>query len=202
MSDDVIPVRIGRHWLFADGTLLPVISGGSDDGGADGGNGGADEGQGGAKGTGQGAPDPAAEVAKWKAMARKHEAQAKANAEAAARLKELENAGKSETEKLQAALAEAQANARASTIKALKLQVAAEKGLPANLAKFLPDLDNEIDMMQAADELLEAAGGAGKAPTPTRQPKSNLTDPMHDDDQSAAAQREALIQSMLGKATA
>jgi hypothetical protein len=145
------------------------------------------------------APDPAAEAAKWKAMARKHEAQAKANADAAARLRDLENAGKSETEKLQAALDESRAAARSATVKSLKLQVAAEKGLPASLAKFLPDLDNEIDMMQAADELLEASGSTGKADPPTRQPKSNLTNPLKDGD-DASASREALINSMLGKA--
>jgi hypothetical protein len=142
--------------------------------------------------------DHEAEANKWKALARKHEAQAKANAEAAARLKDMEHAGKSETEKLQALLDEARNTSRAATVKALKLSVAAEKGLPPGLAKFLPDLDDEVDMLQAADELLEAAGSpAGMAGQPTRQPKSNLTNPLKDD--AADDQRQQLIDSMLGR---
>jgi len=143
-------------------------------------------------------PDLAAEAAKWKALARKHEAQAKANAEAAAKLRELEMAGKSETEKLQAMLEEERRRAQQATVEALKLKVAAEKELPAKLVKFLPDFDNEVDMMQAADELLEAIGGAGTAaPQPTRQaPKSNLTTPLSDDD--AQSQIEKLAQAMAG----
>lgn len=145
------------------------------------------------------APDPEKEAQKWKALARKHEQQAKANADAAEKLKELENAGKSETEKLQAALDEYKSKAREATVKSLKLQVAAEKGLHSSLAKFLPDVDNEVDMMQAADELLEASGSAGKAEQPTR-PKSNLTNPLRDDDDPASS-RDALISAMLGKPT-
>lgn len=212
MAHDPIPLRIGREWLFADGTRLPVISGGADgdggEGGAAGGDGGGSDGGGGdgsgGDAGGQSAPTVEslqAEAEKWKAMSRKHEATAKSNADAAARLKELENAGKSETEKLQAALDESRSAARLATVKALKLQVAAEKGLPATLAKFLPDVDNEIDMMTAADELLEAAGSPGKGDPPTRQPKSNLTNPMSDGN-DPAAERERLIASMLGKATA
>jgi hypothetical protein len=200
MSND--PVRFGAYWHFPDGTTLPVISGGSDDGdpGGDAGgdtepgdDGGLDEGQGQPP-----QPDPAAEATKWKALARKHEAQAKANAEAAQRLKDMENAGKSETEKLQALLDDERSKAKQATVKALKLSVAAEKGIPASLAKFLPDLEDEVDMMQAADELLEASGTAGTAGQPTRQPKSNLTNPLKDDD--GTAQRDALVNSMLGKA--
>lgn len=140
--------------------------------------------------------DAAKEIEKWKALARKHEEQAKKNAEAAARLKEIEDAGKSETEKLQAALEEAQRRARESTIKALKLQIANEKGLPPSLAKFLPDIDNEVDMMQAADELLEAAGTTIEAPS--RRPKSNLTNPLGGD-ADPVDDREKMIASMLGK---
>lgn len=143
--------------------------------------------------------DPTAELAKWKALSRKHEAQAKANADAAQRLKQIEDAGKSETEKLQALLNEQQSKARDATVRALKLQVAADKGLSPQLAKFLPDLDEEVDMLAAADELLEASGSAGKGGhQPTRQPKSTLTNPLGDED--PAAQREAILNSMMGKA--
>ena len=47
-------------------------------------------------------PDPAAEVAKWKAMSRKNEERAKENEAAAKRLAEIEEANKTESEKLQA----------------------------------------------------------------------------------------------------
>lgn len=195
------PARFGGWWIWPDGTRLPVVSGGSDDGDPDSGaedvdDSGDDDPDNGAAATENTGSD--AEIRKWKAMARKHEAKAKANAEAAQRLKEMEHAGKSETEKLQALLEEQQVQARSATVKALKLQVAADKGLPATLAKFLPDLDDEVDMLAAADELLEASGAAGKATQPTRQtPKSTLTNPLGDDD--PAAQREAIVNSMLGR---
>lgn len=142
-------------------------------------------------------PNHDAEIAKWKAMARKHETEAKKNAEAAARLRDLENAGKSETEKLQAALNEAQTAARSSRVQALRLQVAAEKGLPPGLAKFLPDLDDEVDMLAAADELLEAAGRTGTAEVPSRQPRSAVTNPLGDD--NAESQHDRVIAAMLGQ---
>lgn len=144
------------------------------------------------------AVDPAKEAEKWKAIARKHEERAKANAEAAARLKEIEDAGKSETEKLQAALEEARANARKSTVKALKLEVANEKGLPASLAKFLPDTDNEVDMMQAADELLEASGAG--LDTSTKRPKSPLSTPLGSD-ANPVDDEQRMLNSMLGRPT-
>lgn len=143
----------------------------------------------------QDAPDLDAELKKWKAMARKHEAQAKANAEAAEKLRDLENAGKTEAEKLQASLAEYQEKERKATIRALKLQVAADKELPKGLADFLPDVDNEIDMMEAADKLI-AAAGAAKVDSPTRQPRSKLTSPLGDDD--PVSERERLIAAMVG----
>jgi hypothetical protein len=144
-------------------------------------------------------PDFDSEIKKWKALARKHEQQAKANAEAATRLRDIENAGKSKEERLQAQLEEAASKARHSTIKALQYEVAYDKGLPKSLAKFLPEIDNEADMMQAADELLEAMGSTGKVEPPTRQPRSNLTNPLRDDDYDPNGSREALIASMLGK---
>jgi hypothetical protein len=210
-------VRIdGRpFWKFPDGHLLPVVSGGSDDGAGDpftpAGDEGGDEGaEGGDAGgsedsPGDKAPDPAAELAQLKAenakllaLSRKHEARAKENFQAKQRLEQLENAGKSEAEKQSAMIAELQKEARDSRVEALKLRIAAEKGLTSEQAKFLPDLDDEVDMLAAADSLLEAFGSADKGGQPTRQPKSNLTNPLADDD--AAAKREALLNSLMGKA--
>ena len=51
------------------------------------------------KGDDKGQPDPAAELEKWKALARKNEARAKENADKAKRFDELEEANKSDLEK-------------------------------------------------------------------------------------------------------
>lgn len=140
-----------------------------------------------------------ADAKKWKSIALKHEQTAKANAEAAQKLKEHELAGKSETEKLQALLDEARNEARTARVQALRHQVAAEKGLPASLAKFLPDVDNEVDMTAAAEELLEAAGADTKTGVQaSRQPKSTLLNPLHDDEDSS---RDALLAAMQGKSS-
>lgn len=137
-------------------------------------------------------PDHEAEAAKWKAMARKHEEEARKNADAAARLRELELSGKSEVERLQIQLGEAQASAKQASIKAMKLEVAASKGLPPELAKVFAklDVDNEVDMEAAADELLAAA-----RPKTDTQPRSNLTDPLSDGGDS----NEALLAAMSGR---
>lgn len=58
--------------------------------------------------------DPVAELARWKSEARKHEARAKANAAAAEKLAKLEDAKKSDLEKAQAAIAEANQRAAAA----------------------------------------------------------------------------------------
>jgi hypothetical protein len=138
-----------------------------------------------------------ADAKKWKSIALKHEQTAKANADAAAKLKDIELSGKSETEKLQALLEEARTEARVSKVQALRHQVAAEKGLPPSLAKFLPDIDNEVDMIAAADELLEASNADKGAVNATRQPKSNLLNPLHDDNDETS--RNQLLAAMQGR---
>lgn len=197
-------------WQFATGELLPVVRGGADDGDDGGDDDAGDTGDTGDDGTGDAddgddnKPTPAqqlaaqkAEADKWKALARKHEKTAKQHSDAAEKLQALEHAGKSETEKLQTMLNDERSKSHTATVQALKLQVAADKGLPPSLAKFLPDLDDEVDMVAAADELLEAAGGADMVSKPTRQPKSNLTNPLKDGD--GDDQKNRLIAAMTGK---
>lgn len=99
--------------------------------------------------------DPAAEVAKWKALARKHEAQAKANAKAATRLKELEDAGKSEIEKANDAASTEKRRADEAEMKLLRMEVAIEKGLSPAQAKRLVGTTRE-ELEADANELLEA----------------------------------------------
>lgn len=60
------------------------------------------------------APDLAAELARWRTEARKHEARAKANASAAEKLAKLEDAKKSELERAQTLVADAEARAKAA----------------------------------------------------------------------------------------
>ena len=62
----------------------------------------------------EGTPDLAAELAKWKSMARKNEALAKQNASAADKLAKLEDSKKSEIERAVAKAAEAEAKAAAA----------------------------------------------------------------------------------------
>ena len=83
-------------------------------------------------------------------------------AELAAKVKEFEDASKSEAEKA-AARAEAAEKALAEmTAKALRLQVVTEVGVPADLAEFLTGSDEES--LRAQAEKLMAATAASKAP--------------------------------------
>lgn len=128
------------------------------------------------------------EVAKWKALARKHEGNAKTNADAAKRLKELEDADKSELQKAQDAAAEATRKAEAAELRAVRAEVAADKGLTAKQAARLVGTTRE-ELEADADELLTEFGGGktsgDEAPAdkgegddkkgpPARQPKENL----------------------------
>jgi len=95
-------------------------------------------------------PDWKAEAEKWKAMSRKHEGQAKQNADAAKRLAELEDANKSETQKLADKAAAAEKRAADAEAKAARYEVASRLGIRANHLKYL----------------------SGSTPRPTRTPAS------------------------------
>lgn len=103
--------------------------------------------------------DAAAEAAKWKALARKHEDQAKANAAAAKRLKELEDADKSALEVANEKLAEAERRAAESEARVIRAEVAASKGLTLAMAKRLVGATRE-EIEADADELLTELKGA------------------------------------------
>ena len=70
--------------------------------------------------TTDGQPDLAAELAKWKAMARKSESLAKSNAAAAEKLAKIEEASKSELERAQAAATAAEERAKAAEARVAK----------------------------------------------------------------------------------
>ena len=121
------------------------------------------------------ARDPAAEAEKWKSLARKHEAQAKANADAAQRLAEIEEAGKTEAQRLadQASQAESRATQAEST--ALRLEVAldnAPEGMPVaqvrKLAKRLAGGSREELEADAAELFADFAPDTTAAGPPGR----------------------------------
>ena len=78
-------------------------------------------------------PDWKAEYDKLKAHARKWEDRAKENYEARQRLDEIEEASKTEAQKQADALAKSQAKLAAAEARASILEVAAAKGIPADL---------------------------------------------------------------------
>jgi uncharacterized protein with von Willebrand factor type A (vWA) domain len=109
-----------------------------------------------------GAADPEQEVAKWKALSRKHEAQAKANADAAKRLAEMEEAGKTEAQKFADKAAASEQAAAHAQQEVARLRVAMRKGLTEAQAKRLVGTTEE-ELEADADELL-ATFGASRAP--------------------------------------
>ena len=163
-------------WLRPDGTVMHVIAGGAPDEGDAGGDGGG-SGDGGGDEGGDGA-DPTAELAKWKSIARENEKRAKANAEAAKRLQEIEDSQKSELDKLTEAKTVAERRANEAEQRALRLEVAADKGLTPAQAKRLVGATKE-DLEADADELLAsfkpADDGDGGAETDSlRRPRERL----------------------------
>lgn len=121
--------------------------------------------------------DLAAEVEKWKALARKHEARAKDNSTAAQRLAEIEEAQKSEAQKLADRLAAAEAKAQAAELKALRADVAAAKGVPAGLLTGT----TQEELEAAADALIAFRGEAPKLPpAPPATGQGNVGKPIGD----------------------
>lgn len=104
---------------------------------------------------------PDDDAAKWKSLARKHESQAKALAK---RLEEIETAQMSDLERAQheaqaAAEREAEAARRAdeAELRALRIEVAAEKGLTPAQAKRLVGASKE-ELEADADEIIADFG--------------------------------------------
>lgn len=90
----------------------------------------------------------------WKAKAREQETRAKANAEAALRLKDFEDRDKTEAQKLLERAEAAERRVAETETRALRLEVAAEKGLTPAQAKRLVGA-SRAELEADADELLE-----------------------------------------------
>jgi hypothetical protein len=95
------------------------------------------EGEGQAQGQEGETPDPAAELAHWKEMARKHEKRAKENAAAAARMKQVDQANMTEVEKAVAAQREAERERDEARDMHSRMMAAAANDLPVELIDFL-----------------------------------------------------------------
>lgn len=138
-------------------------------------------------------PDLAAEVAKWKEFARRNEARAKENAEKAKRLDELEEASKSEQQKLSEAAAQAREEASATAVELAQLRAAVKHGLSDEDLDLLGSgTPEEID---ARAERLAARikGVTPVAPNPSGQGKPG--EPVTN--QSEEADLEAAIQAAI-----
>ncbi len=103
----------------------------------------------------------------------------KAAADAAARIKEYEDRDKTESQKLAEQLAALKAEAATARAETLRLRVAAETGLPADLHEFLVGDDEESVRAQARK--LQAATAAATdprrpAPDPTQGAKQGAGD--------------------------
>lgn len=113
----------------------------------------------------------AAYVAKIRAEAAKYRNEAKANADAARKLAEIEDAQKTETQRLNDARTKAEAEAAAARAEALRWKIAARHGISDDEAElFLTGGDEETLVRQAevlAAKNRTATAAAPAAPTPT-----------------------------------
>lgn len=130
-----------------------------------------------------------AKIAKANSEAKNLRERLKAAEEKAARLDEIEEADKTETEKLTAKLAEYERKAQEAEQRAMRAEVAASKGLTAAQAKRL--VGGSLEELEAdADELLESfkpqEGNDDGKPPPSGRPTENLrggTDPTQEPEQ-------------------
>lgn len=120
--------------------------------------------------------DSSADVAKWKALARKHEAAAKANADAAKRLAEYEDAQKTEQQRLQERAQAAEKQLTELQARNARLMAATVHGIPAELIDLLGDGTeeqiNERAELLAAKLAAAAPPPAAAAPPQTRPVES------------------------------
>jgi len=103
------------------------------------------------------------ELKKVRAEAAKYRTQNKELAEKAARLDELEGTTKSDLEKLAEKATTAEQRAQAAEQRALRLEIAADKGIPKRLIDRMRGSTQE-ELEADADELLELLGQKARPP--------------------------------------
>ena len=140
-----------------------------------------------------GAPDLAQEVAKWRAMSRKHEAQAKTNADAAKKLATMEDADKSEVQKLTDKATLSDKAAVDAKHELARLRVAMRKNLTEAQAKRLigtteEELEADADELLASFATKDAEGGDKPSTRPKEKMRSGSTnaDELSSDQQQIA----------------
>ena len=117
-------------------------------------------------------PEPAQEP-DWKAEARKWEKRAKDNSDAAARLKELEDAQKTEQERLTEQLEAERASARSNAVEAARYRAAMKHGLSDEDLEWLGDDPDQIE--DRAERLAARLAATNPEPPPTqRRPQEKL----------------------------
>jgi hypothetical protein len=114
-----------------------------------------------------------ADAERWKAMARRHEKAAKENAAAAKKLAELEDANKSETQKLNDQLSSAQVELQTLRVEKIRAQAARDAGLDPELAEYITAADPDEALSQAkrlAERLTPKAPKSADLRQGVRQP--------------------------------
>jgi hypothetical protein len=115
-----------------------------------------------------------AEAEKWKKLSRQNEDAAKEFRAKASKLDEIEAASKSEAEKLQERASKAEGRATEAEMKALRLEVAGEKGLSPVQAKRLIGGTRE-ELEADADELLASFRSEERSQgSPSTRPRERL----------------------------
>lgn len=136
--------------------------------------------------------DLAAEVEKWRSLSRLNEKQAKANAEAAVRLKELEDANKSDLERQAETLTTVERERDAAIAEAARLRAAVKHGLS----------DDDLDLLGTGtpDEIEARASKLAARLAASGQPRKPGPDPTQgtaaDPTTSTAAQFAAAISGL------
>lgn len=131
------------------------------------------------------AADTTSEVEKWKALARKNEQRAKENADKAKRLDEIEEANKSEQQKLSEAAEQARKEAAETAVELAKLRAAVKHGLTDDDLDLLgtgtpEEIDVRAERLAArlkgnAPPSAPSSDGQGKQGDPVTQGVTQLT---------------------------
>lgn len=144
------------------------------DDGDDGDKGDTDDSKGGGGGKGDGGDgdkDWKAEAEKWQGLARKHEGEANKGKDAIKKLKEIEDADKSELTRAQEAVTKHQTDLATANLELARIRVALRKGLTETQAKRLVGTTEE-ELEADADEFLkdikptDTNGGRQRQTTP------------------------------------
>lgn len=161
--------------------------------------------------TAETAPDLTAEVAKWKALSKKNEQRAKENADKAKKLDEIEEANKTELEKLLDRAEKAETALTKAKADAMRATKAATSGVPVGL--IYGNTEEEMDAaVEAAKAWVDSQAKPPIAP-PADLVTSNGTAPRADQIRSrdelksmtpqeiVAARKEGRLDELMGKQT-